>query len=57
MARCNQPHRKELRRIEAETRAQERALRTHVEQLQLLDTRPGNSTKERKRLERLMEKE
>jgi len=42
-------HRRELRE-QAEARQAKREKRSIEEQLMILDTRPGNSTKERKRL-------
>jgi hypothetical protein len=40
-----------IRQDEAQTRNQARAKRTPEQQLKLLDQRPGNSTRERARLE------
>lgn len=57
MARSSQPHRKEARQLSADARQHERDNRSTKEQLALLDTRRGNSAKERKRLEKLLEKE
>ncbi len=51
MNRTNFPQRKAQRIADGELRAEERATRSDEEQLALLDLRPGNSCKERARLE------
>lgn len=51
MNRTNFPQRKAQRIADGELRAEERATRSDEEQLALLDLRPGNSSKERARLE------
>ena len=44
------------RRIEAKEREADRSVRSNEEQLKLLETRPGNSEKEKYRLVALIEK-
>jgi len=44
------------RRTEAKEREADRSVRSNEEQLKLLETRPGNSEKERHRLVALIEK-
>jgi hypothetical protein len=51
--RTNRPDRVKARRDGAAERATARAARPHSEQLALIATRPGNSTKETARLHRL----
>ena len=46
----NKAERKKQRRIEAEQRQAERAKRTNQDQLALIETRRGNSVKEKARL-------
>lgn len=55
MHRRNQPHRKEQRRAAANTRLAENAHRSPQAQIECLDSRPGNCTKERSKLERRLQ--
>lgn len=48
--RCTHPERRD-RKIRADVRETARAERTNEQQLVLLDARPGNSERERKKLE------
>lgn len=49
--------RRKLKRDEAQARAEARDARTDAQQIQRLDRRPGNSRKERSRLERRIAKQ
>jgi hypothetical protein len=46
------PKTKEQKRVEAEARQHRRLQRNPLEQLEIMDERPGNSDKERARLEK-----